>query len=550
MLLVERIKLAIEDKTYKRGVALANKGKVVNVQTKGSTVMGEVLGTHRYSVALDGGAHLYGTCTCPAADFQSICKHMVALAIVHEQGSSKNLPSLESWLNKRSKAELLQSLVEVIEQDETLRNIWHKKMELSLNPPSEKELKKLITKALPKRNIWDYRKVANYFQNATEQLQAPLDVAKSLESEVRLEFFGALMNRLGLVLYQVDDSYGYRLELEHSVREGFRQSYCGITWDNHQKAKWLVNELTKSSEMYAEVLQEAVESDTQVRDLFLSLCLSKLESNVKLNDESRRLLIRILIDGATSWQEEVKYKALIAKDCSDYLHLAEICLKHNEELDAEDWLLRAKHKISDDFNQQCWNEMELQVLHALGDVKHAWQKAMANFVSKPTSEGWQRLLNSSELLHVDLSDKKNEIEQSLLRCLDLAANSASESEIKQVLILFYLHFSKPEKAKHYIGQNSETPAAQKLGLALLIDETDYALSLLDKSITKDIQRGTKTNYHWADKKLDNIYQQIKSNARALEVFTEYKANLEQLHKRKITFIRLLQARDDYYVPNK
>ncbi|MEZ9902130.1 SWIM zinc finger domain-containing protein [Vibrio breoganii] len=550
MLLVERIKLAIEDKTYKRGVALANKGKVVNVQTKGSTVMGEVLGTHRYSVALDGGAHLYGTCTCPAADFQSICKHMVALAIVHEQGSSKNLPSLESWLNKRSKAELLQSLVEVIEQDETLRNIWHKKMELSLNPPSEKELKKLITKALPKRNIWDYRKVANYFQNATEQLQAPLDVAKSLEPVVRLEFFGALMNRLGFILYQVDDSYGYRLELEHSVREGFKQSYSEITWDNHQKAKWLVNELTKSSEMYAEVLQEAIESDTQVRDLFLSLCLSKLESNVKLTEESRRLLIRTLIDGATSWKEEVKYKALIAKDCSDYLNLAEICLKHNEELDAEDWLLRAKHKISDDFDQQCWNEMELQVLHALGDVKHAWQKAMANFVSNPSSEAWQRLLNSSELLHVDLSDKKNEIEQSLLRCLDLAANSAIKSEIEQVLILFYLHFSKPEKAKHYIGQNSETPAAQKLGLALLIDETDYALSLLDKSITKDIQRGTKTNYHWADKKLDKIYQQIKSNARALEVFSEYKTNLELLHKRKTTFIKLLQAREDHFVPNK
>ncbi|MEZ9835234.1 SWIM zinc finger domain-containing protein [Vibrio breoganii] len=188
MLLVERIKSAIEDKTYKRGVALANKGKVVNVQTKGSTVMGEVLGTHRYSVALDGGAHLYGTCTCPAADFQAICKHMVALAIVHEQGSSNNLPSLENWLNKRSKAELLQSLVEVIEQDEVLHTIWHQKMELSLNPPSEKELKKLITKALPKRNIWDYRKVSSYFQNATEQLQAPLDVAKSLESEVRLEF--------------------------------------------------------------------------------------------------------------------------------------------------------------------------------------------------------------------------------------------------------------------------------------------------------------------------------------------------------------------------
>ncbi|MFA0475073.1 SWIM zinc finger domain-containing protein [Vibrio breoganii] len=550
MLLVERIKSAIEDKTYKRGVALANKGKVVNVQTKGSTVMGEVLGTHRYSVALDGGANLYGTCTCPAADFQAICKHMVALAIVHEQGSSNNLPSLESWLNKRSKAELIQSLVEVIEQDETLRNIWHKKMELSLNPPSEKELKKLITKALPKRNIWDYRKVSSYFQNATEQLQAPLDVAKSLEPEVRLEFFGALMNRLGLVLYQVDDSYGYRLELEHSVREGFRQSYSEITWDNHQKAKWLVNELTKSSEMYAEVLQEAIESDTEVRDLFLSLCVSKLESNVKLTDESRRLLIRILIDGATSWQEEVKYKALIAKDCSDYLHLAEICLKHNEELDAEDWLLRAKHKISDDFDQQCWNEMELQVLHALGDVKQAWQKAMANFVSKPTSEGWQRLLNSSELLHVDLSNKKNEIEQSLLRCLDSAANSASESEIKQVLILFYLHFSQPEKGKHYIGQNYETPAAQKLGLALLIDETDYALSLLDKSITKDIQRGTKTNYHWADKKLDKIYQQIKSSARALEVFSEYKANLEQLHKRKTTFIKLLQTREDHYVPKK
>ncbi|OED96343.1 SWIM zinc finger family protein [Vibrio breoganii] len=550
MLLVERIKSAIEDKTYKRGMALANKGKVVNVQTKGSTVVGEVLGTHRYSVALDGGTNLYGSCTCPAADYQTICKHMVALAIVHEQGSSKSLSTLENWLSKKSKAELTHSLVEVIEQDEALHTIWHQKMELSLNPPSEKELKKLITKALPKRNIWDYRKVANYFQNATEQLQAPLDVAKSLESEVRLEFFGALMNRLGLVLYQVDDSYGYRLELEHSVREGFRQSYSGITWDNHQKAKWLVNELTKSSEMYAEVLQEAVESDTQVRDLFLSLCLSKLESNVKLTDESRRLLIRILIDGATSWQEEVKYKALIAKDCSDYLQLAEICLKHDEELDAEDWLLRAKHKISDDFDQQCWNEMELQVLHALGDVKHAWQKAMANFESKPNCEAWQRLLNSSELLHVDLSNKKNEIEQSLLRCLDSAANSASESEIKQVLILFYLHFSQPEKGKHYIGQNYETPAAQKLGLALLIDETDYALSLLDKSITKDIQRGTKTNYHWADKKLDKIYQQIKSSARALEVFSEYKANLEQLHKRKITFIRLLQARDDHYVPNK
>ncbi|GEA52834.1 hypothetical protein VIN01S_36380 [Vibrio inusitatus NBRC 102082] len=550
MLLVERIKSAVDEKIIKRGVALVNKSKVVNVSVKGSTVVGEVLGTHRYNVALDSGAHLHGSCTCPAADYQAICKHMVALAIIYEQGSSKKHPTLENWLSKKSKPELLQSLLEVIEQDETLRTIWYQKMELSLNPPSEKELKKLITKALPKRSIWDYQKVANYFQNATEKLQAPLDIAKSLEPDAKIDFFGALMNRLGSVLYQIDDSYGYRLDLEHSIRESFKQSYSDITWDNNQKAKWLVNELLNSSEMYAEVLQQAIENDAQTRGLVLSLCQSKLESNVKLTNDNRRLLIRILINGATSWQEEVKYKALIAKDCDDYLQLAKICLKHDEELDAEDWLLRAKQKISGDFDQQRWNEMELQVLHALGDEEQVWQKAIANFESKPSCEVWQHLVKSCEQLHIDLSHHRQEIEQSLIRCLDLAINSAFESEIEQVLILFYLHFSQPEKGKPYIAQNHGTPAVEQLGLALLIDETDYALNLLDTSISRDIQMGTKANYHWADKRLDKIYEQIKSNPRALGVFTEYKANLEQLHKRKTTFVKLLQARDDYYVPQK
>lgn len=78
---LNKIKFATDEATFKRAVGLYESGKVTDVEALGGYYSAVVLGTEPYRVSVSARNYKQGHCTCYLGQKDTLCKHMVALAI-------------------------------------------------------------------------------------------------------------------------------------------------------------------------------------------------------------------------------------------------------------------------------------------------------------------------------------------------------------------------------------------------------------------------------------------------------------------------------------
>jgi uncharacterized Zn finger protein len=84
---LHQIRQLAGDSVFKKGTDLLEQDRVQALHSENShdrvTVTADVQGTRRYQVTLTfaDGSLLHHRCTCPAADYQPICKHQVATCL-------------------------------------------------------------------------------------------------------------------------------------------------------------------------------------------------------------------------------------------------------------------------------------------------------------------------------------------------------------------------------------------------------------------------------------------------------------------------------------
>lgn len=78
---LNKIKFATDEATFKRGVGLYESGKITEVETLGGYYSAVVLGTEPYRVSVSVRNYKQGHCTCYLGQKDTLCKHMVALAL-------------------------------------------------------------------------------------------------------------------------------------------------------------------------------------------------------------------------------------------------------------------------------------------------------------------------------------------------------------------------------------------------------------------------------------------------------------------------------------
>ncbi len=78
---LDKIKFAIDGPTFERAVKLYENGKVTNFDDNGFTYTAKVLGTKPYDVFVSRRRYDKGNCNCYLGQNDTLCKHMVALAI-------------------------------------------------------------------------------------------------------------------------------------------------------------------------------------------------------------------------------------------------------------------------------------------------------------------------------------------------------------------------------------------------------------------------------------------------------------------------------------
>jgi hypothetical protein len=78
---LSKIKFATDEATFKRAVGLYESGNVTKVETLGGYYSAVVLGTEPYRVSVSVRNYKQGHCTCYVGQKDTLCKHMVALAL-------------------------------------------------------------------------------------------------------------------------------------------------------------------------------------------------------------------------------------------------------------------------------------------------------------------------------------------------------------------------------------------------------------------------------------------------------------------------------------
>ena len=114
---------------------------------------------------------------------------------------------------------------------------------LDSNEQDLKSLKKLVTKALPLKDIWEYRKAAEYFTNAEQIIIDVLESAKKLSPLDELKLIFHMYDRLEKIFERVDDSGGYRFGVQYQISLALCSTISIQEWNTNQKAKWLIDAL-------------------------------------------------------------------------------------------------------------------------------------------------------------------------------------------------------------------------------------------------------------------------------------------------------------------
>jgi len=78
---LNKIKFATDEGTFKRAVGLYESGNVTKVGALGGYFSAVVIGTEPYQVSVSARNYKQGHCTCYVGQKDTLCKHMVALAL-------------------------------------------------------------------------------------------------------------------------------------------------------------------------------------------------------------------------------------------------------------------------------------------------------------------------------------------------------------------------------------------------------------------------------------------------------------------------------------
>ena len=158
---------------------------------------------------------------------------------------------LNEFLQQQAPEQVATWLVETISADKGLQKQW--KIKLLLASGNASDYKKLLTQALPKKdllvtpNLW--RKVGLYFADAEalfelafaqlddNSLNGPLN--GQLSGEQQFTWLMQAFERLNTVLQGIDDSGGYRLELVEQLTARLVECFHQLPWSPAQKANWL-----------------------------------------------------------------------------------------------------------------------------------------------------------------------------------------------------------------------------------------------------------------------------------------------------------------------
>ncbi|MBZ6067811.1 hypothetical protein LA374_16585 [Aeromonas schubertii] len=556
---IDELKAQSGEASFAKGLTLAVQGAVQQLGQDGNTLSARVQGSHLYRVRLEMGRTLVSHCNCPAADYQTLCKHGVATALAFnrrlsglgdKQGTISNIPDersrLRGYFERHGKPALLELLLDELGRDPKRWRHWLGRVDLDTQAPTPAKLKSLINKALPKRNVWEWQKVRDYFREAEALFEAIWESTDALPLEPRWALTWYALERLNLVLQQVDDSNGERVELEEAMCARLPALFARLSWSESDKVDWLFTHLLEQpSDIFPD---EEAFGDLVHSALFLARCEEKLASLLAAREPgygyewTLQRYAHPLLEAARAvgdWRRELTVLASIASTTRDWLELCALCCDHGEPLEGEFWLAKARKQAQPPYETDACDEADIALSIALGDKARAWRLARGRFERRPHVEGFEQLRQLQQQLEWHDETLLPWVEQHL----------KERAAVKQVvyspqphdaLVHFYLDQERLHDACDWVATHKISPRLL-LTLADKIAPTDplLAIGYCFRVAASYVASGHNEGYEQAVAALRQCEQSLGDDKAQQEHFNQQLDALVAEHKRKRNFITLV-----------
>ncbi len=520
---------------------LSQAGDTVTAQVRGS-------GANAYQVKLNLAAQR-ADCTCPAAEYQAVCKHAAAVILQLQSGEPAADEDEESalvrgLLAEKSHEQLIDLALELLADNEALWQKWLLQAQLAQQAPDLRQLKKLITAALPARGVWEWHAVREYFDSAYQQFEAIWAAQESLPVEAQFQLTEHALKRLNKVLQQIDDSGGSRFDIEGQLNEKLPDLFAELDWPAKKKADWLFGHIEKPLDLFPDVPDD-FSLDTGTEAALNELCTCALENALQHatgEDDSFHYrwqldrLARPLVRAAErkgDWREQVRIGGLLAQRHYDYLRLSELCLEHNEPLDAEHWLGKALKVAKAVYEQRQCQHHQVKISLALNEPAAAWKLAWQLFAESPSFEAYQRLAQ----LHQQLGEPQAEFLQQVETLL---------SGKGEAVLAFYLEQQQWDKARGWVATNKAAGyLLLQLANAIMAEHPDEAITLHLRVVRVTIEQTENRAYQEAVKQLKHLRKLWKQHKQPAAKFDAAVRELAQTYKRKRNMLALLHKHFDF-----
>ncbi|WP_026959334.1 SWIM zinc finger family protein [Aliagarivorans taiwanensis] len=523
--------------TFNKGLALFNKGAVKQVRYLGDGVQASVQGSYLYRVQYHLGLDGF-ECNCPAAEYQYLCKHGVALGLyclAHPQDddSKSDEQTIREFLTTYSQPQLIDLVVGMLAKDNLQ---WHRilaKAELADDDLGVNELKRIIEVALEPEDLWDWQEVRDYFTDAEAQLELLWEQLPKHSAEQQWALLEQGLLSLNRALEQVDDSAGHRFDIQGELCSRMVEVFKQLPWSLEQQAQWLFSLLESDNDVSPSLDDFAL--SPELLGALAERCEAHLEEiREQLEDvpswRLRRFVAPLLrrSQNRQDWREELRVRSLIARNSNDYLQLSKLCVTYDDALDAEYWLQKARSNATP-FELRACDELAVKIKLELGENKAAWQLAWQLFEQRPRFSDYQELAKLHQQLNQPMADFIAAVEPLL----------ATQGD---ALLAFYLEQEEIAKARLWAQAN---PASERLKLALadkiIVEHTSETITLYLTQVKAQIEQTHNEAYAYAAELLKQLRQNLLSHKLPLDEFNQMVENLALEYRRKRNMLAILKA---------
>jgi len=561
-----------EERFYERGLIYHAEKRVGPLLDDGTMVSAKVRGQSVYQVELwNDDGELGFSCDCPIGSNDLFCKHCVAVALAWLGGkapkaataarsdASSGDSAVRTFLKRQDKRVLVDLLVEQAHSDDLLRDrLQLKAAGQRKKGPDLAAFRRAVDRAVRTGDFVDYHEVRSYARGIENVVDSIADVLREGHAGAVIELAEYALHAIERSIEHVDDSdgnLGYVMDQLHEIHLAACQAAKPdpealatrlFAWE--LESEWEV--FHRAAEEYASVLGEKglavyrrlAEAEWKHVPPLRPGCSGMHEWERSRITSIMETLARL--SGDVDQMIAVKRRDLSA--AYDFLQVARICKDAGRDDQALDWAERGLRAFPrqtdgrlrefladeylrlnrrDDAMTLIWTEFgdsarleSYQVLKAYADRIHAWpklrEKALA-FIREsianhkpaggPNQQGWLRRVDHSELVRIFLWEED----------IDTAWREAQSGGCTNDL---WLELAKVREKDH----------------------PEDAIDIYKRQIEPTLARKNNWSYEEAVKYLRKINGLMKRIGRG-EAFGDYLLALRVDHKRKINFMKLLDA---------